>query len=144
LTFSSSTQNSQTFEVTINNDTMLNEPNETINLILQLQTPNTANLGTSVAQLIITDDDSAMNTPQATAVTGTPVFVDLSEPNNTFEEAFQLQPNAQATCRLTLWPPGDLDFFSFAVKSGTHYKVATDQLAPGLDTVLRIYDQNGR
>lgn len=144
LTFSSSTQNSQTFEVTINNDTILNEPNETINLILQLQTPDTANLGTSVAQLIITDDDTATNTPQATAVTGTPVFVDLSEPNNTFEEAFQLQPNAQATCRLTLWPPGDLDFFAFAVKNGTHYKVATDQLAPGLDTVLRIYDQNGR
>lgn len=144
LTFSSSSQNTQSFTVTINNDTILNEPNETVNLILQLQTPATANLGVSVAQLIITDDDLATATPRPTAATGTPIFVDLTEPNDTFEEAHQIQPDAAATCQLTLWPPGDLDFYAFAVKAGTFYKVLTDQLSPGIDTVLKIYNQNGQ
>ena len=144
LTFSSSTQNTQTFTVTINNDTIPNEPDETVNLILQLQTPDTATLGLSVATLFITDDDDATATPRPTAATGTPIFVDLTEPNDTFEEAHQIQPDAAATCQLTLWPPGDLDFYSFAVKEGTHFKILTDQLSPGIDTVLKIYNQNGQ
>jgi hypothetical protein len=45
---------------------------------------------------------------------------------------------------LTLWPPGDQDFYAFAVKSGTFYKVLTEQLSPGLDTVLVIYNQSGQ
>ncbi|MEZ4538427.1 MAG: Calx-beta domain-containing protein [Chloroflexota bacterium] len=143
LTFTNSTQNTQTFEVTINNDNILNEPNETVNLILQLQTPNTANIGTSQATLVITDDDLATATPRPTAATGTPIFVDLTEPNNTFQEAYQIQPDAAATCQLTLWPPGDLDYYAFAVKNGTFYKILTDQLSPGIDTVLKIYNQNG-
>ena len=143
LTFTSSSVNTQSFTVSINNDNIINETNETINLILQLQTPNTAATGVMLATLIITDDDAATVTPRPTAATGTPIFVDLTEPNNTFEEAFQIQPDASATCQLTLWPPGDQDVYSFAVKAGTHYKILTDQLSPGLDTVLKIYNQNG-
>ena len=143
LTFNSASQNTQSFNVTINNDNVVNEPSETINLILQLQTPDTATLGRSVATLAITDDDVATVTPRPTAATGTPIFVDLTEPNNTFEEAHQIQPDAAATCLLTLWPPGDQDYYSFAVKNGTHYKVLTDELSPGIDTVLKIYNQNG-
>ena len=144
LTFTSNTQNSQTFNVTINNDNQLNEPSETVNLVLQLQTPQTATLGRSVATLAITDDDTATATPSQPGVTGTPIFVDLTEPNNTFEEAFQIQPDAPARCQLTLWPPGDQDFYQFAVKSGTFFKVETGQLSPGLDTVLKIFDQTGQ
>ncbi|HMT21844.1 MAG TPA: hypothetical protein PKE20_11480, partial [Promineifilum sp.] len=83
-------------------------------------------------------------TLRPTALTGTPIFVDLSEPNNTFEEAYQIQPDATATCQLTLWPPGDLDYFAFPVKSGTFYKILTEQLSPGIDTVLKIYNQTGQ
>lgn len=144
LTFTNSTQNTQSFNVVINNDNITNEPSETVNLVLQLQTTDTATLGRSVAQLIITDDDVATSTPRPTAATGTPIFVDLTEPNNTFEEAFQIQPGAAATCQLTLWPPGDLDYYSFAVKGGTYYNIMTSQLSPGLDTVLKIYNQNGQ
>lgn len=143
LTFTNSSQNTQSFTVTINNDNILNETNETVNLILQLQTPNTATTGVMLATLIITDDDAATATPRPTAATGTPIFVDLTEPNNTFEEAYQIQPDAAATCQLTLWPPGDQDFYAFAVKAGTHYKILTDQLSPGLDTLLKIYNPNG-
>jgi len=143
LTFTSASQNTQSFNVTINNDNVVNEPSETINLILQLQTPDTATLGRSVATLAITDDDVATVTPRPTAATGTPIFVDLTEPNNTFEEAHQIQPDAAATCFLTLWPPGDQDYYSFAVKNGTFYKVSTDELSPGIDTVLKVYNQNG-
>lgn len=144
LTFTSNTQTTQSFNVTIINDSIPNEPDKTVNLILQLQTPDTATLGRSVATLFIIDDDRATVTPQPTAATGTPIFVDLSEPNDSFADAFQIQPGAAPLCRLTLWPPGDKDFFSFPVKNGTFYKVATSQLSPGLDTVLTIYDQAGR
>ncbi len=144
LTFTSSNQTTQSFNVTINNDNLVNEPAETINLILQLQTPSTATLGTSVAILTIVDDDVATATPRPTAATGTPIFVDLTEPNNTFEEAHEMQPDAAATCQLTLWPPGDQDFYRFAVKAGTFYQLRTDQLSPGIDTVLTVYNQNGQ
>ena len=144
LTFTSNTQTTQSFNVTINNDNIVNEPVETVNLILQLQTPNTATLGTSVAVLNIVDDDAATATPRPTAATGTPIFVDLTEPNNTLEEAHEIQPDAPATCQLTLWPPGDQDFYRFAVKNGTFYQIRTDQLSPGIDTVLTIYNQNGQ
>ena len=126
LTFTSTTQNTQSFSVVINNDNIVNEPDETVNLVLQLQTSQTAILGVSVATLIITDNDQATNTPQPTAATGTPIFVDLAEPNNTFEEAFQIQPDAAATCRLTLWPPGDLDYYSSV--SYTHLTLPTSDL----------------
>lgn len=144
LTFTNSTQNVQSFNVVINNDNIVNEPPETVNLVLQLQTPDTATLGRGVATLIITDDDVATVTPRPTAATGTPIFVDLAEPNNTFEEAFPYQAEATTLCNMTLWPPGDLDYYSFAVKSGTFYEVNTEQLSPGLDTVLTIYNQNGQ
>lgn len=144
LTFTNSTQNTQSFQVVINNDNIINEPDETVNLILQLNTPDTANEGLMLATLIITDDDIATATVRPTAVTGTPIFVDLAEPNDTFEEAHQIQPDAPAICQLTLWPPGDLDYYAFPVKSGTHYKILTDQLSPGIDTVLKIYNQLGQ
>lgn len=143
LTFTNSSQNTQSFQVVINNDNIVNELSETVHLILQLQTPNTATIGVMQATLVITDDDTATATPRPTAATGTPIFVDLTEPNNTFEEAYQIQPDAPATCQLTLWPPGDKDYYAFAVKAGTFYKIMTDQLSPGLDTVLKIYNQSG-
>ena len=143
LTFTNSSQNTQSFQVVINNDNIINEPSETVHLILQLQTPNTATTGVMQATLVITDDDLATATPRPTAATGTPIFVDLTEPNNTFEEAYQIQPDAPPTCQLTLWPPGDKDYYAFAVKAGTYYKILTDQLSPGLDTVLKIYNQSG-
>lgn len=143
LTFTNSTQNVQTFSVTILNDNIVNEGTKTVNLILRLDTPATGTLGRAEAQLVITDDDIATSTPPPSQATTTPIFVDLLEPNNTFAEARQIMPNATATCRLTLWPPGDLDFINFPVKKGTYYKLITDQLSPGLDTVLSLYDGAG-
>jgi hypothetical protein len=144
LTFTNSTQTTQSFNITINNDTIVNEPQETVNLLLRLLTPETGTLGRAEAVLFIVDDDEATATPQPTAATGTPIFVDVAEPNNTFEEAFAIQPGANASCQLTLWPPGDLDYYSFAVKEGTFYKIETQNLSPGLDTVLKIYNQQGQ
>jgi hypothetical protein len=143
LTFTSSTQTTQSFNITIINNTIVNEPDKTVNLLLRLNTPNTATLGRSEAVLFIIDDDIATATPRPTGATGTPIFVDIAEPNNTFEQAYAVQPGANAICQLTLWPPGDLDFYSFAVKAGTFYKVETSDLSPGLDTVLRVYNQRG-
>lgn len=143
LTFTNTTTQTQSFSVTIVNDNVTNEEDKTVNLILRLKTPTTATLGRADAQLIIVNDDFATATPPPSQATTTPIFVDLLEPNNTFGEARQILPNATSTCRLTLWPPGDLDYYTFPVKEGTFYRVLTDQLSPGLDTVLVLYDAAG-
>ncbi len=144
LTFTSASQTTQTFNVTLlNNATSTGE--RRLNLVLRLNTPNTADLARGDAILIITDDDPTPTpTVRATAVTGTPIFVDLSEPNDSLEQAYEIQPGATAICQLTLWPPGDLDYYRFAVKAGTYYQLTTSQLSPGIDTVLKVYNQNGQ
>ena len=57
ITFTHSSPVTQTFQVDVLDDTLLNEPDETINLILWLLTPATATLGRNVAILVITDND---------------------------------------------------------------------------------------
>ncbi len=143
LTFSNSTQTTQSFNVPIINNATSNQTNRTVNLVLRLVS-GSATLAPGQATLTITDDDPTPTpTIRPTAATGTPIFVDLSEPNDTLEEAYEVQPDAAAICQLTLWPPGDLDFYRFAVKSGTYYQLTTSDLSPGIDTVLKVYNQNG-
>ena len=57
ITFTHSSPLTQTFEVEIHDDLTLNEPDETINLILMLLTPATATIGRNVAIMVITDND---------------------------------------------------------------------------------------
>ncbi|MEX1020250.1 MAG: pre-peptidase C-terminal domain-containing protein [Litorilinea sp.] len=47
---------------------------------------------------------------------------------------------ADATAR-TL---GDQDWMRFAASAGATYRIRTDELGPNADTVLRLYDRNGR
>jgi len=143
LTFSNSTATTQSFNVPIINNATSNQANRTVNLVLRVISGE-ATLAPGLAVLTIVDDDPTPTpTLRPTAATGTPIFVDLSEPNDSFDEAHSVQPDATALCQLTLWPPGDEDYYVFAVKQGVFYKVQTDQLSPGLDTVLKIYNQNG-
>ncbi len=144
LTFTSASQTTQTFNVTLLNNAV-SQGTRQLNLALRLKTPATATLARGEAVLIITEDDPTPTpTVRPTTTTGTPIFVDLSEPNNTVEEAYEVQPGAAAICQLTLWPPGDLDYYRFAVKSGTFYQLTTSDLSPGIDTVLKVYNQNGQ
>lgn len=144
LTFTSASQTTQTFNVTLLNNAV-STGERRLNLVLRLNTPATATLARGDAVLIISEDDPTPTpTIRPTAATGTPIFVDLTEPNDTLERAYEVQPDANAICQLTLWPPGDLDFYSFAVKNGTFYQLTTSQLTPGLDTVLTIFNQNGQ
>ncbi len=144
LTFTSASQTTQTFNVTLLNNAV-SQGTRQLNLALRLKTPGTATLARGEAVLIITDDDPTPTpTVRPTTSTGTPIFVDLTEPNNTFEEAYEVQAGATAICQLTLWPPGDLDYYRFAVKSGTFYQLTTSDLSPGIDTVLKVYNQNGQ
>jgi hypothetical protein len=134
----------QSFQITILRNPASSPPTRTVNLVLRVVS-GTATISPGQAVLTINNVDATpTTTPRPTAATGTPIFVDVTEPNNTFEEAHQIQPDATATCQLTLWPPGDQDFYAFSVKNGTFYKVLTEQLSPGLDTVLVIYNQSGQ
>lgn len=84
LTFTKSTPTSLSFPVTIINDSLLNEPDETVNLVLMLLTPGTAIIGNQVAVLIIVDDDLATATPgpRDESVYLQPIFADI-EPTKT-------------------------------------------------------------
>jgi hypothetical protein len=84
------------------------------------------------------------NTLTAVALpTGTAIFVDQYEPNDTFETATTTAAGAPALCGATLWPPGDVDFYRFPAKAGASYEILTRNLTPGLDTVLDLYDTAG-
>jgi hypothetical protein len=133
-----STVDEETIEVTINNDTT-SEQNETFSVFLTLQDTTAAILPDSRRQATvnIVDNDPITATP------ATRVFVDDAEPNETFNDAFTIAAEAAATCGLSLWPPGDVDFYRFSVKAGDFYRVFTDDLDPGLDTVLEVYNTTG-
>jgi hypothetical protein len=140
-TFTSTSSAIQSFTIDIINDTV-REDNETVLLTLRLQsvTPSDLDveLGTSAAILTIIDNDGV--------ATGTPtpsVLVDDAEPNDTFDDSFTIAAEAAARCQLTLWPPGDVDFYRFSVKAGSFYRVLTDNLLPGLDTMLEVYNTTG-
>ncbi len=141
LTFTSSGSTTLNFSVVTKEDT-IHEDDETINLILR--NPVNASLGaTSTAILTILDDDPATATPSSQA-TATPIFVDRFEPNNSLQEATTVQVNGASLCNITLWPAGDHDYFRFIGKQGLAYEVLTDDLDPGVDTVLTVYNTTGQ
>ncbi|MGD2048452.1 MAG: Calx-beta domain-containing protein [Chloroflexota bacterium] len=111
-------------------------------VILRLSDPTNADLDPTgdAAVLTILEDQA----PTATPRTPTPVFVDLFEPNNTLETAYPTSVGADALCDITLWPSGDVDWFRFTVKEDDNYEALTSDLSAGLDTVLTVYDNQGR
>jgi hypothetical protein len=128
----------ETIEVTINSDST-SEGNEQFSVSLTVLDTTVARLelNSRLATVTIIDDDPITATP------ATRVFVDDAEPNETFDQAFTIAAEAAATCGLSLWPPGDIDFYRFSVKAGDFYRVFTDDLDPGLDTVLEVYNTTG-
>jgi hypothetical protein len=141
FTVSAVAPQTQSFVVPIIDD-LVDEPNETINLILR--NPFGAILGAvDTAVLTITDNDpppTATPTPTSGAP---PVFLDAYEPNNTVAAAFTTAANAADLCNITLWPVGDVDFFKFWGRAGSYYEVSTKNLDPGLDTVMSVLDSQG-
>lgn len=129
----------QTINIIINNDTT-DEPTEFFYLELVPGSSVNAEIGIpSQIQINITDDDNA---PAPTATSGGTIYLDAYEPNNTFGEAYSVGVGASA-CSATFWPAGDVDYYSFFAKNGDTYLVFTDDLTPGIDTVLTLYNPSG-
>lgn len=85
------------------------------------------------------------NTNATATATGTgapPIFADALEPNNSFNEASQIDAGAAARCNLTFYPPGDEDYFRWWAQAGISYRVSTSNLEAGIDTLLRVYNTN--
>jgi hypothetical protein len=95
---------------------------------------------TSIAntQTAVAATQTAVAQPSSTAI-----FVDAFEPNNSLETAYTTAPDAAALTNVTLWPTGDVDYFSFVGKAGLAYQVFSSHLSAGLDTVLTVFDTNG-
>lgn len=136
LTFNTNTV-TRTITINITNDS-IDEPTEFF--YLELTQPVNAVLVTpSRIQINIIDDDDP---PAPTATPGGTIFLDAYEPNNSFAEAYSVGVGASA-CSATFWPAGDVDYFSFFAKQGDTYRVFTDDLKPGIDTVLTLYNPSG-
>jgi len=95
---------------------------------------------TSIArtQTAVAATQTAIAQPSVTAI-----FVDAYEPNNSIETAYNTAADAPALTNATLWPRGDVDYYSFVLKAGLAYQVQTSNLSAGLDTVLTVYDTQG-
>lgn len=136
LTFQPNVQ-TQTIAITIIDDT-IDEPTEFF--YIELLNPQNATLGIpSRIQINILDNDEP---PAATATPGGIILLDGYEPNNSFREAFTAAVGNRL-CNATLWPVGDLDYYQFFVKSGSRYRINTQELANGIDTVLTVFDAQG-
>jgi hypothetical protein len=138
LSFNKTNAITRTITVNIFND---NSPESTEFFYLQLKNPSAnISLGTpDRVQIWIIDNDP---TPAPTATAGGIIYLDAYEPNNTFAEAYSVGVGA-STCSITFWPAGDIDYFSFFAKRGSTYRVFTDDLSPGIDTVLTLYNASG-
>lgn len=140
ITFTATSGNALNFSVPLVDDNVY-EGNETVNLFLQGAV--NATLGTSTAVLTINDNESPpTSTPTRTPTGNQPIFSDQYEPNDTFANATQIAAG-QEFCNATLWPVGDQDYFTFFAKDGFSYRVYTDDLEPGVDTVMTVYDPQG-
>jgi hypothetical protein len=141
LTFPAGSTVGQTFTVFIRANTTP-EPNRTF--IIFLTNPVNARVGNPVsATVTIVDDDPPVPTSTPTPTPGGPVYLDRYEPNNDFATAYTTAANAPKLTGITLWPAGDVDFFRFYGKAGSVYRVFTDDLEPGLDTRLTVFDPAG-
>ncbi|HSH02789.1 MAG TPA: Calx-beta domain-containing protein [Anaerolineae bacterium] len=139
LTFTQSIT-SRSFTVVIQDDT-IDEPNETVNLVLR--NPVNAIIGTGEAVLTITDNDPPPTNTPVSQPTSTALYIDLYEQNNNLNSAYTVYANDSAACDITLWPVGDVDFFRFEGKAGSVYEVETSNLDGGIDTYLTVYDTQG-
>ncbi len=142
LTFPAGSSDSQTFDVTIigNNQT---QPDRTF--IVFLTNPENATVGSpNSITVTIVDNDTATPTHTPTGTPGGTVFLDEYEPNNVFETAFTTSANAAKLEGITLWPVGDVDYFQFFGKKGSTYQVYTTDVEAGLDTLLKVYNPNGK
>jgi hypothetical protein len=111
------------------------------------QTVAAASTQTAAAQMLTAlpgTQTAVANTLTAIALpTGTAIFVDQYEPNDTLDTATTTAAGAPALCGATLWPAGDVDFYRFPAKVGASYEILTRNLTPGLDTALALYDTQG-
>ena len=143
VTFVPDDNSNQTFTIPINEDTVYEGSTpEEFSVVLVNTTGPTVTLGSpNVAEIRITENDDA---PESTPTPDDTIFVDVAEPNDTLAEAYTTSAGASAISNLTLWPVGDVDYFRFAGKAGSAYRIFTDNLSSGLDTVLTVYDTQGR
>lgn len=137
----------QTITYTIRADTF-NEENE--NFFIQLKNPENAILGVNSAVVItiLANDPLPTATPTATgAAAATQVYIDLYEGNDTIQTAYSLDAVTSGACivdKATFWPAGDVDFYRFWAQGSATYTIASAQLSSGLDTILRLYDPEGK
>ena len=68
---------------------------------------------------------------------------DAGEPNDIRQQANTLTIPGRLVER-SYYPANDQDWFSFVAEAGVHYRFATEGLSPGGDTLLVLYDADGR
>ncbi len=148
ITFTAATGTSQTINITILPDTT---PEDRENFFVQLKNPvGDVTLGakSSFVVNIETNDPLPTSTPTSTPSAGaTAVYIDQYEGNDTLETAYSLDTVFPSGCTIdngTFWPAGDVDYYRFWAQGGATYTISSAQLSAGLDTVMTLYDPQGK
>lgn len=147
LTFTQSTNTTQSFNVTILDDS-LEEARESFSVVLK--NPTNATLGAIPTFVIVIESNDPQPTATATAnsgATATPVFIDAYEGNDALQTAFSLDTVFPTGCAIddaTLWPAGDIDFYRFWAQAGIPYTISTSEVSDGLDTAMTLYNPEGQ
>ncbi len=132
------------FEITIVDDTVYEGPDDEVAILQLVIASGDLGLEQPAFFTMTIEDNEPAPTVTPTATTGAPpVFLDGYEPNNSLGESFLTAANAALLCDITLWPTGDEDYFSFWGRKGLFYIIFTEQLDPGIDTFMRVYNAQG-
>jgi hypothetical protein len=138
---------SQTINYTILADTV-NEEDE--NFFIQLKNPVNAILGinSAIVITILENDPLPTSTPTSTAsAAATQVYIDAYEGNDTIQTAYSLDTVITEACIVngaTFWPAGDIDYYRFWAQASAVYTLSSADLSSGLDTILTLYDPEGK
>ena len=109
-------------------------------------------LGGSVTVLSVTATPTPTGTPTPTpTATATPTLTptvtptlcpDAYEPDDTYQQSGRLKADVGPQTH-NFHVAGDVDYVKFVAVAGRLYSIRTVDLAPGVDTVLRLYDTDG-
>ncbi len=99
---------------------------------------------TALGTLVPTTTPTVQTTPTSSTVTPTPIpCQDRYEPDDSRDTARPLELNTTSQ-RHSLCPVGDVDWLTFTAGGGKVYSIFTSDLSGPIDTIITLYDAQGR
>lgn len=122
--------------------------NVTVSISISASTTATSDTTTFKATSVLRStvfDDETVTTTIDQGGGDDQIYADVYEPNNSLATATEIVPSTTGAsrCDNTLWPVGDIDYFTYFGKAGKAYRLTTESLSIGIDTYMTAYDRYG-